>query len=60
MSISKFIRTLSESKHTFALEQKASFVSFVKNVAFLFSLQKTVRKSVTDSDYAYVTQRFWF
>ena len=32
---SKFIQTLSESKNTFALEQKAVVLSFVKNVAFL-------------------------
>ena len=35
MSKSKFIHTLSETKNTFALEQKAIVVSFVKNVAFL-------------------------
>ena len=35
MSKSKFIRTLSESRNIFALEQKAIALSFVKNVAFL-------------------------
>ena len=35
MSKSKFIHTLSESKNTSALEQKAIILSFVKNVAFL-------------------------
>ena len=34
MSKSKFIHTLSESKNTFALEQKTIILSFVKNVAF--------------------------
>ena len=35
MSKSKFIHTLSEYKNTFALEQRAIVLSFVKNVAFL-------------------------
>ena len=35
MSKSKFIRTLSESKNIFALEQKVIVLSFVKIVAFL-------------------------
>ena len=37
MSKSKFIHTLSESKNTFALQQQAIAVSFVKNVAFLLA-----------------------
>ena len=32
---SKFILTLSESKNSLALDQKAIILSFVKNVAFL-------------------------
>ena len=35
MSKFKFIRTLLESKNTFALEQKVIVLSFVKIVAFL-------------------------
>ena len=35
MSKSKFVHTLSESKNIFALKQKAVFLSFIKNVAFL-------------------------
>ena len=35
MSKSKFIHILSESKTIFALKQKATVLSFVKNVAFL-------------------------
>ena len=35
MSKFKIFHTLSESKNTFALEQKAIILSFVKNVAFL-------------------------
>ena len=35
MSKSKFTHTLSESKNTFALKQKAIILSFVKNAAFL-------------------------
>ena len=35
MSKSKFIRTLSESKHIFVLDQKIIVLSFVENVAFL-------------------------
>ena len=31
----KFIHTLSESTNIFTLEQKATVLSFVKNVAFL-------------------------
>ena len=35
MSRFKFIHALSESENTFALEQQAIVVSFVRNVAFL-------------------------
>ena len=35
VSKSKSIRTLSESKNIFALEQKIIVLSFVKNIAFL-------------------------
>ena len=51
MSKSKFIHTLSESKNTFALEQKAIVVRFVKNVAFLLGHQVFSYNSV--SKYVY-------
>ena len=35
VSKSKLIHTLSKSENTYALEQKAIILSFVKNVAFL-------------------------
>ena len=36
MSKLELVHTLSESKNTLAVEQKAIVVSFVENVAFLF------------------------
>ena len=46
MSKSKFIHTLSESNNTFALEQKAIVVSFVKYVAFLLGHPVVVKGQI--------------